>query len=199
MVDVAISDAGGVLPRRRWSIAQVVLAILIVLMVVVTQFFSHAPRMLTNRPWVVKVADIPARAGIAQLQYYIDTANVTIPKKLYSPPLGLKEEQPVPAPASAPMLGYSFREIDVLGMPLMAYRENGYVLYIDGRGWFEMAPIDNDQLKLLEQEAGVPLSRGFSMPFWRHCWGLVLMIMIAAWLALEVRARIKHRAATGIL
>ena len=53
-------------PRRRWNVAQVVLAILIVAMVVATQFYSHAPRMLTNRPWVVKVADIPARVDIGR-------------------------------------------------------------------------------------------------------------------------------------
>ena len=84
-------------------------------------------------------------------------------------------------------------------MPLLAYRENGYVLYIDGPGWFEMSTIDSDHLKRLEAQAGVPLSRGFSMPFWQYGWGWLLMIMIAAWLALEVRARIRHRAETGIL
>ena len=203
MTDVAFADAEAeveaVLPRRRWSIAQVVLAILIVAMVVATQFYSHAPRMLTNRPWVLKVADIPARVNIGRIHDYIDAENVTIPKKRYSPPLGLKEEQPAPTPESPPMLGYSIREVSVLGMPLMAYRENGYVLYIDGPGWFVMSKIDSDHLKRLEAEAGVPLSRGFSMPFWRYSWGWLLMIMIGAWLALEVRARIRRRAQTGIL
>lgn len=113
-------------------------------MVVAMQFFSHAPRMLTNRPWVVKVADIPARANIEQLHAYIDAANVTIPKKHYSPPLGLTEARPAPAPNSPPMLGYSIGEVSVLGMPLMAYRENGYVLHIDAPGRFEMSPIEGD-------------------------------------------------------
>jgi hypothetical protein len=198
MTDVAISDAGAVMAPRRWSVPQVVLAILIVLMVVVTQFFSHAPRMLTNRPWVVKVADLPARANLEQLHADIDAENITIPKKLYSPPLGL-EEQPAPTPESQPMLGYSIREVSLLGMPLLAYRENGYVLYIDGPDWFETSAIDGDRLKLLETQAGVPLSRGFSMPFWQYGWGWLLIIMIAAWLALEVRARIRQRAQTGIL
>ena len=97
------------------------------------------------------------------------------------------------------MLGYSIREVSVLGMPLMAYRENGYVVYIDGPGWFVMSTIDSDHLKRLEAEAGVPLSRGFLMPFWQYSWGWLLMIMIVAWLAHEVRARIRRRAQTGIL
>jgi hypothetical protein len=198
MTDVAISDDEAVVARRRWNMPQVVLAILILLMVVVTQFFSHAPRMLTNRPWVVKVADLPARTNIEQLHADIDAENVTIPKKLYSPPLGL-EEQPASTAESPPMLGYSIREVSVLGMPLLAYRENGYVLYIDGPGWFEISAIDGDRLKLLETQAGAPLSRGFSMPYWQYGWGWLLMIMIAAWLVLEVRARIRHRAQTGML
>jgi hypothetical protein len=79
------------------------------------------------------------------------------------------------------------------------------VLYLErynalrGEREFLMTPLEDERLKLLEAQAGAPLSRGFKLDWWRYSWGWLLISMILVWILLEVRSRIKHREATGIL
>jgi hypothetical protein len=185
-------------PRHR-NIAQLVVIALIIALIVVTQIFSHRPRMMTSRPWIEPVADIPARANLNELRHYVAFSQVYLPKRRYSPPFGLTVDVPPPAPDSPPRLGYSIREVSLLGMPLAGYREEGFVVYVDRPDAFEMAPLGDDGLKLLEQKAGAALSQGFSFPYWRYYWGWSLFVLLAAWGVLEIRRRARYRAESGIM
>jgi hypothetical protein len=190
--DIAVGRSRGNLPQR-------VIAGLMVALIVGALIFSHRPRMMTNRPWVEPVADIPARANFNQLRAYIASNPYVIPKARYSPPLGLTVEPSPSEPDAPPRLGYSIREVSLLGMPLLAYREAGFVLYVDDGNQFAMVPLDDDGIKLLESQAGAPLSRNFTFPYWRYGWGLSLFVLIALWGVLQLNARRRYRRESGMI
>jgi len=185
---------------RRPNYAQLVVVVLIIGLLVGTQIFSHRPRLMTSRPWIEPVADIPARANLDQLRHYVAFYEAYIPKQRYRPPFGLTVETPPPAPDSPPRLGYSIREVSLLGMPLFAHPEEGFVVYVERPDRFAMAPLGGDDgVRLLEQKAGAPLSRDFAFAWWEHSWGCLLFVLLAAWGVLEIRRRARARAESGMM
>jgi hypothetical protein len=185
-------------PATRRNTLQWVLVALMLVLVVGTQLFSQRPRLLTNRPWVVPVSDLPER-GREDLKVLIDANAYVVPDTRYTPPIGLAAVPDYYAAPSPPMLGYSIREVSVLGMPLFAYREVGFVLYVEGPQNFSMTPLDEDGRRLLDDTVGQPIGRDYSFPWWEYVWGWALFVLIAAWGWVWWRSKVKVREETGLI
>jgi hypothetical protein len=192
-----IDDVEAPTPAKRVSKVQWALVAAMVLLVAGTQFFSHRPRFLTNRPWVVHVADLPDK-GRDKLSMFIDANAYVVPSTRYNPPIGMKA--PIGDLAmSPPMLGYSIREVSALGMPFLAYKEGGYVLYVEDGTDFRMTPLDDSGRKLLDDTVGQPIGHDYSFPWWEYLWGWLLIALIGSWGAVWWRSKVQERAELGII
>jgi hypothetical protein len=176
---------------------QRVLVGLMLALLIPVQFLSSRPRMLTNRPRVVHVADLPASTE-DKLDAFIGANAYLIPRDITEPPAGMTA-RPGGVLATPPKLGYSIREVSALGMPFLAYKENGFVLYVEEPTQYSMTPLDVDGRKLLDQTAGHPVGVGYTFPFWEYLWGWSLILLVAAWGWLWWRAKVRAREESGII
>jgi hypothetical protein len=155
----------------------VILAALAVGMAAVL-YWSPKPYMLTNLPMVDQVAALPPGTDVLKLRRFLNYSAYVIPKA----------EADSEAQVQPPALGYSYREVSVLKLPLFAYADQGKVLYIEIADRVQMVPLDADYLALLEKEAGQPLGRDYSFPWWKHVWGWAFLLGFVLWWVLQVRA-----------
>jgi hypothetical protein len=142
--------------------------------------FYLSPRgyMLTNMPRVALVEELPPQADAEKLGRFLDYSAILLPKS----------ERDAETVRLRPALGFSYREVSILRVPLFAYADQGYVLFVEGPKQVQMVPLDADYMKLLEAEAGQPLAAGYTFPWWRHIWGWSFLIGFIAWWILQVRA-----------
>lgn len=185
-------------PAKRSNRLQWVLVAAMIVLVVGTQLFSQRPRFLTSRPWVVHVSDLP-ESKRDDLNVFIDANAYVVPNTRYAPPIGMKVTPDFYAPQTPPMLGYSIREVSVLGMPLFAYKDAGFVLYVERPQNFAMTPLDEDGRKLIDDTVGQAIGRDYSFPWWEYVWGWALFGLIAAWGWLWWRSKVKERAELGLI
>lgn len=183
-------------PRRPRNKAQTVLVGLMLLLLVTTQIFSHRPRFLTNRPQVVHIANLPADK-VDAMQEFLDHGK-GFPNDRYLPPFGLKKKPDYDKPFSQPMLGYSIREVSMLGMPLFAYKQQGLVIFAVNDVSIVTNPIDDATLNGLG-EATSKAGHNFVFPIWEYVWGLLLFVLIGAWIWIWWRSDRKYRAESGLL
>ena len=183
---------------RVYNIAQLILTALMVALLAVAFYSSHSPRYLANRPWVQHVANLPADQA-ERLRASIEATTYIIPNTRYAPPWGTVVPPDDRAPTSPTMLGYSMREVSLLGMPVLAYRDAGFVLYAEDARHFSMKLLDDDGRRQVDEVAGHPVGRDYVFPFWRYLWGLSLPILIAAWVWIWLRGRDRRREAAGII
>jgi hypothetical protein len=141
-------------------------------------YLSPKPYMLTNVPAVEPVASLPPSTDLLKLRRFLNYSAYVIPKI----PADLQAEVRPPA------LGYSFREVSVLKLPLFAYADQGKVLYIETADRVQMVPLDADYLALLEKEAGRPLGRDYNFAWWTHIWGWAFVLGFVLWWRLQIRA-----------
>lgn len=193
-------------PRKLWHDAMLLAAALILL---ASFLLTETPIPPVNRPLVDDVAPLPPKTDNARYAEYIDMATYMVPK-LRRPTLidvARTLGQP-PAPdnyARGPVrLGYSVRELDFFGLPLLGYKDAGYALYFDdwnsSATYQYMGPMGEEGLELLRKEVGNPdLGKGWFFPFWRHMWGWIPLLLGAGWGWLQFRRRQRRRAAFGMI
>lgn len=183
---------------RTYYIVQLVLTALMVLLLAAAFYSSHAPRYLSNRPWVQHVADLPADEA-ERLRAVIEADVYVIPNTRYAPPWGTIVPPDNRRRTTPTMLGYSMREVSLLGMPLIAYPDAGFVLYVENARDFSMKLLDADGRARVDAMAGHPVGRDYVFPFWQYVWGWLLPILLAAWVWIWLRGRDRRRAEAGII
>jgi len=142
--------------------------------------FYLSPRayMLTDMPQVALVEELPADTDATKLRRFLNYSAILLPR----------DERGDATVRDRPALGYSYREISILRVPLIAYPDQGYVLFVETPQQVQMVPLDADYMKLLEQEAGRPLAVGYRFPYWRHVWGWTFLLGFLLWWFLQARA-----------
>jgi hypothetical protein len=98
-----------------------------------------------------------------------------------------------------PMLGYSIREVTAAGLPMLSYKELGYVPYLEREGNFQMVPLDESGLNLLASKTGTHLETGYFFPFWNHFWGLLFLIALGGIGLFELGALRRRREALDLI
>jgi hypothetical protein len=192
-------------PRSPWQNGLFALALLFVLL---AQFVSDRPIGFVNRPAVVDVAPLPAKADEDRYRLYVEANTVLLPKLKRPNFLNIARRisQAVnPPPPAIPhvRLGYSIREVDAFSMPLFFYKEAGYILYIDDwdsdEKYLRVAGVDDAGLAVLRKETGAPIGEGWIFPFWMHLWGWVAVIAGGLWGWLQWRRYVRRREQLGII
>jgi len=186
--------------RRDEGIRNTALALLVIIAAGAV-LISHRPLWPTVLPRVAHVADLPERVDRREIDRFIDFG-IIMPKVEHPPILAFAAEAERAARVEInqqPRLGYSYREIDFFGLPLLAYPEFGYVLYRERDRHFSLMPLGPDGLDLLERRVGTRLERGYVFPFWNGCWGLFLVIAGAGIWLFELGARRRKRAVLGLI
>lgn len=160
---------------------------------------SPRPLWPTNRPNIAPVRLIPLKGELERFGDWIDAYGIIMPKAEHLPIIAAADPRlaEAAAPDPQPRLGYSYREIALLGLPLMAYPEFGYVAYREHQGFHHVVPLDADALALLDRKAGARLEQGWWFPVWR-CWGLLYVAALIGIGLFELRAQRRRREVLGI-
>lgn len=141
-------------------------------------YLSPRGFMLTNMPQVELVEELPAAADTGKLRRFLDYSAILLPKP----------ERAHGSTRERPALGYSYREVSVLRLPLLAYPDQGNVLFVESPDQVQMVPLDADYMKLLAKEAGQPLGAEYAFHWWKHIWGWAFLLGFILWWFLQVRA-----------
>ncbi|MBA3895649.1 MAG: hypothetical protein H0X36_00605 [Sphingomonadaceae bacterium] len=128
---------------------------------------------LTNAPGIELVADLPPDSAFAG----------------YGPdgrPLDLD-------------LGYSYRELSVLWMPIWAEGDGGLVLYSGSGATLAIAPAGETELARIKAVTGIDYAATYRFPLARHLWGwLPILGVIGSILLVQWRGA-KRCEALGIV
>jgi hypothetical protein len=185
--------------KRDETIRSILIGV-VVLAAAFAILLSDRPLGLTNRPWVAPVAAIPARADLPEMRRFIQNWAYFVPKANHTPLFAVLDRRPPKAEGEPqPMLGYSIREVTAAGLPMLSYKELGYVLYLERDGNFQMVPMDEAGLNLLATKTGGHLETGYVFPFWEHFWGLLFLVALGAIGLFELGALRRKRDALGLI
>lgn len=174
----------------RWGFAVLFFGIIIL------SFALHPrPLMRTDAPGVHHLQDLPPNADFAKLKRFMAYSGVMMPV------LGARKVVRLDEDATSPALGYSYREVSMLGLPFAAYTEYGVGLYTRSDSHINFVPLDADYIALLEKETGAPLAstRGYMFPFWLHIWGWLVGAIGIAWAWWEWRDAERRKDEAGII
>lgn len=174
-------------------VAHYMFLVLAALLVVGSFLISRRPVLLANSPDVAPVAIVPLRAEPDGVRPYISAFGYHVPKTAWRASASA-------APDTRSLrIGYSVRQVTFLTLPMFAYPEAGYVLYLD-EGWANgLAPLGKDGLADLEHKAGAPLAQGWIFPVWRYAWGWLFPLAIALFFWRERRWQAERRAMLGLI
>jgi hypothetical protein len=89
--------------------------------------------------------------------------------------------------------------MSMLGMPMVAYTDAGFVLYTEDGRRLKMAPLDTKGRQEIDEAVGHPVAPDYAFPFRDYLWGWSLIALIAAWVWLWQRSKDREREAAGII
>lgn len=192
------NDAPVTVPGR---LPQIILGMVVLLFFLAAQLLSDRPQLPLKRPWIDFVADLPASADQEKFANFIYATTGRFSTGRRPTLQSLYQKRPALADNDQPkvQLGYSIHEYVALAMPFFATKQVGYVLYIDSGSNMYLAPLDDDGLKLFQQQVGAPVGEGYSLHWWSHMWGLIPLGCLIALIVLEIRRARRKRLASGIL
>ncbi|MGY4398635.1 hypothetical protein ACVWZA_003843 [Sphingomonas sp. UYAg733] len=169
-------------------IRHVVLA-LIVLAYAGTAYLSPLEWNARSVPEIAHVADLPPQTDQAKFGEFLRYTGIAVTRAAKAP---VTSESPVE-------LGYSFRQISVMRLPLIGYRELGLALYQEQADGYRMVPLNDDYIAELEKEPGARLDTNYIFPWWKYAWGWLFAVALIGWYLLQRRAERAAREASGII
>lgn len=161
----------------------------------VTFFLSEREWGLTNIPRVEEVDTLPETDRLAAVRRYTQIGSGLLP---YLPRERARRAASVAEEGQRLKVGFSYREISILRVPVWASEDNGLVTYLELPSWYQIALINEDQIRLLERISGRSYA-GYSFPRWKHMWGWLFLLGLLGWYLLHRRALAKWREETGII
>jgi hypothetical protein len=173
-------------------IRHVVLA-MIVLAYAGTAYLSPLEWNARSVPEIAHVADLPAQTDQAKFSEFLRYTGIAVTRAVKAPITApVMSESPVE-------LGYSFRQISVMRLPLFGYRELGLSLYQEQADGYRMVPLNDDYKAELEKETGAPLNTNYIFPWWKYAWGWLFVVALIGWYMLQRRAEAAAREVSGII
>lgn len=89
-----------------------------------------------------------------------------------------------------PKVGYSYRELSIMRVPIWAYQDQGLVAYSDERDGYYYLPLDEEQAAAIDRITGSRYA-DYRFPVWKHLWGWLFLIGMVVWTFLHLRAGAK--------
>ena len=146
--------------------------------------FMLSPRgwSMANTPRIEEVATLPETAAVETA--LADTyPNMVLP---YLP--GEAQMRAVAAPSRQRdrRLGFAYREVSIMKMPLWAYDDGGLVVYRELPQGYSVEPIGPEQVSALEHATGQVYS-SHRLTLWPHLWGWLFAAGFILWWFLSQR------------
>src|SRR4051794_32893250 len=152
--------------------------ILLLLAAAAVGIFMLSPRgwSMANTPQIEEVATLPETAAVENALAGV-APNMILP---YLP--GEAQARSVAALSRQRdrRLGYAFREVSIIKMPLWAYEEGGLVVYRELPQGYSVEPIASEQVTALERATGRSYSN-HRLTLWRHLWGWLFVAGFILW------------------
>jgi hypothetical protein len=181
------------------AVAHFALLVLIGFMVVISAALSQRPVTLASLPHIAHVADVPTHRTQEQLRWFVQSYGAWLPKTDWRPPIAAALGRNGDAPPGRLRLGYAVRVWTFLSLPMFAYKEGGYAVYLDQPGQYRALALSEEGLADLERETGRRFWAGWFFPFWRYSWGLIAVAALAGFAVLELRWQARRRAILGVM
>ena len=168
---------------------------LMVLVFAAVFILSGRPFFPANTPRVHEIALLPEGQTMAEIRAYGGYGSALLPYNA--------KEQAQRAPREydyegrAPVrIGWSFREVSFLKLPLWAYKEHGVVVFADTPAGFRITLLQDDQFDRLKAQVGQDYRRS-AFPYWRFMWGWLVVAGFIAIPLLQLREHARWREAEG--
>jgi hypothetical protein len=154
-------------------LSRIILAALALFMVA-NLALGDRPWSLTSAPRVAEIATLPDAPALTPVRNYAEMSAGTLayPERR-TPPLA--EAGPPPL-----KIGWAYREVSLLGMPLYGYPEPGIVAYFERPEAIHAASLGPEQLALLDRLTGGSYS-SLSFPWYKYLWGPLFLLGILLW------------------
>lgn len=153
--------------------SRIILAAL-ALFLVANLALNDRPWSLTSAPRVAEIDTLPDDPALAPVRNYTEAGAGTLP---------YPERRTRPAAQAGPpplKLGWAYREVGLLGMPLYAYPEPGLVTYFERPDAIHAAILTPAQLALLDRLTGRSYSQ-LSFPWYKYLWGPLFVLGLLLW------------------
>lgn len=168
---------------------------LVVLTVAVALVMSGRPFFPASTPRIHEIAQLPDGPAMADVREYTEYGSGLLPYNRWEQAERAPKDWEAPQPVK---LGYAFREVSFVGLPLWSYKEYGIVTFMDTAAGYKIALMSDEQLALLERLTGRRHSN-FVFPFWRYAWGWLIVLGILAAVLLHWREQRKWREREGYI
>lgn len=140
---------------------------------------SERPWSLTSAPRVREIALLPDTPELAAVRRYTMEGSGMWPRLAGDPTIAESDRRL--------RLGWSYRELAILRMPLFASREAGLITYVDVPGGTQFAVLSPDQVALLDRALGTDQASGYRFPWWEYLWGWAAAALLGLWFFLSRR------------
>ena len=87
-------------------------------------------------------------------------------------------------------IGYSYRELSILRVPIWGYKDQGLVAYSEGPDGYYYVPLDEAQTAEIDRITGSSYA-DYGFPLWKHLWGWLFLLGMIVWTFLHLRAGAK--------
>ena len=165
-------------------LSRIILAAL-ALFLVVNLALNDRPWSLISAPRVAEIETLADAPALAALRDYTEVGSGTLPYPA-------RRTRPAAQAGPQPLrIGWAYREVSLLGMPLYAYPEPGIVSYFERPDAIQVAILSPEQLGTLDRLTGRAYSE-LSFPWYRYLWGPAFLLGIFLWT--WVRSRELRRA-----
>ena len=142
-------------------------------------YLSDRPWSLTSAPRVREIAALPDRPDLAAVRRYTEMGSGMWPRLAGDPSIADSDRRI--------RLGWSYRELGILRMPLLASREEGFVTYVDVPGGVQFALLNRDQVALIDRALGTDHANAYRFPWWEYLWGWTAVALLGLWFLLYRR------------
>lgn len=130
---------------------------------------------MSNIPRVEKIADIPPSLLPEDADQRVRFGSIQIATR----------RPDLPSSPSKTMLGYSYRNFEVLKLPFAAYEDQGVVMYAESRKLLLVVPLDDAEKAALEK-GGIKVG-GYHFAWWKFAWGWLFAAALGVWLIFQYR------------
>lgn len=134
---------------------------------------------LTSAPRVREIALLPDAPELTAVRRYTEIGSGMWPRLAGDPTIAESDRRI--------RLGWSYRELGILRMPLFASREAGFVTYVDVPGGTQFALLSPDQVALVDRALGTQHATNYRFPWWEYLWGWTAVALLGLWFFLYRR------------
>jgi hypothetical protein len=140
---------------------------------------SERPWSLTSAPRVREIALLPDTPEMTAVRQYTQIGSGMWPRLPGDPTIAESDRRV--------RLGWSYRELGILRMPLFASREAGFVTYVDVPGGTQFALLSPEQVVLVDRSLGTDHASNYRFPWWEYLWGWTAVLLLSLWFFLYRR------------